>query len=168
MSKSVKKKRPEVHRVDIVPLEVRSAITHYARKTAGNCDIECDDVVQELMICAWLSSIRYDQEHPDCSYKSFLMSKLHFRALEIVQQDHLRKRRNAVAFGKAIPLLRTFTFDHSEEILDKIEIDRKLRRFPTKTQSILNFYALGFRQKEIGNMLHLNQGTVSRTINAVA
>jgi RNA polymerase sigma factor (sigma-70 family) len=143
--------------------EVGKAIPYYAHKVAAKSSIEFEDAEQELLICAWTSSVKYEKSQQGCEFTKFAMANLYFKSLKMVERSNkVAKRESDLLRNWAIT--RPSQDDSIEDLCNEIAFEQEISRLPSTVRDTLAFRAEGMTQDEIAEQLGINRPTVRKIL----
>lgn len=131
----------------------------FAYRMCGSA-VRADDVVQEAFLSLWRTSVRYDRVRG--SVRSWLLSTVHNRAIDVLRHELTISSRNVVDEGIAERLRSPHeTATEIERRDDARRVRSALEDLPTDQRRVIELaYFGGFSHGEIAEMLGLPAGTV--------
>jgi RNA polymerase sigma factor (sigma-70 family) len=123
-----------------------------------------EEIVQEAFLSLWRRPNAYREERG--SFRAWLMSAVHHRAVDVVRREEAHRRR-AVAYGADEPVQPDVMVTEEADIEDqRSRIRAALREIPAEQREVLELmYFQGKTQSRIAEELALPLGTVkSRTL----
>jgi RNA polymerase sigma factor (sigma-70 family) len=143
----------------------RQAFT-LARRILGD-DVLAEDVVQEVLLSAWLKPSGYEPSRG--TFSSWLMSMVHHKAVDAVRREQSQRDRQARAQRDltAAPLR---SIDVEDAVCDRAVAERvraALSALPdAQRQALALAYYSGFTQREIASLTGTPLGTVKTRMRA--
>jgi RNA polymerase sigma factor (sigma-70 family) len=129
-----------------------------------------EETVQEAFLSLWRNPLGFDPDRG--SFKAWLMSTVHHRAVDAVRREEAQRRRADEATAEPLQAVE----DHAEAVVDEIGLPQEraavrdaLGTLPPEQRQVVELmYFGGMSQSKIAESLGLPLGTVkSRTLLAM-
>lgn len=153
--------------VDTLLKGLQSTLNNYAWKLAAKAKIlDQQDIFQELMIAAWRSATRYEEEDRSVTLEQWINTDIFYAGQRLIDRA-IRKHKRELAANVSVSILTVDSYDQMTMVEQSLDLQRAAMEVGEKSFRAYHLKVQGFSAEEIAEKLHVSRRQVFNLIHRI-